>query len=165
MLEDFSLRGIGRQSSGGFLALARDGYEIVLSPDQAAVTNYSTVHRERTWSQFKAGVRSRFGKVPRNDPPPAESDPILEPLDQILALIDSDAVYLTASAFSRGAKMMEDAGEEGEVENFLRRTLRDDIAAGPGVERSDNGAHLIHAKTRTWILRADLLMVLGVRPV
>ncbi len=166
MLEDFSLRAIGHQSSGGFLALARDGYEIVLSPDRDAVTSYSTVHRERTWSQFKAGVRSRFGKrASKAVPPPAESEPIsVEPPEQILALIDLEAIYLTRSAFSRGVKMMGTAGEESEVENFLRQALRGDIVADPAVERSENGAHLIHASTRTWILRADLLMVIGVRP-
>ena len=47
MLEDFSLHGSGRERHG-YLALARDGYEILLNPDREAVVKYSTVHRERT---------------------------------------------------------------------------------------------------------------------
>jgi len=167
MLEDFSLRGVARQSSGGFIALARDGFEIVLSPDRDTVTNYSTMHRERTWSQFKAGVRSRFGTVTRKGlPAPIESTPVsVDSPEQILDLLDIDGIHLSNSAFSRGAKMMEAALEADEVEVFIRQALQEDVAAEPIVECSETGAYVIRALTRTWIVRADLLMILGVRPV
>lgn len=60
MLEDFLLESARRTSGRGFLVLANSGYEIVLSPDRSALTAYRTVHRERTWFQFKTGVPSRY---------------------------------------------------------------------------------------------------------
>ena len=60
MAEDFLLRSARRISKQGYVTLARDGFEISLSPDRAALVGYSTVHKERTWTQVRAGVPSRF---------------------------------------------------------------------------------------------------------
>ncbi|WP_433700810.1 HelD family protein [Nocardiopsis sp. CA-288880] len=54
---------------GGSWALRRDGswllddrgYRLVLSPDARSVTDYQTVHLERSYAQFLAGVPSRYG--------------------------------------------------------------------------------------------------------
>lgn len=139
MLEDFSLRGVARANDG-----------------------------ERTWTQFKSGIPSRFGRKrtkPLSPGPPAGEPVVTEQADGILALVDVDALHFTGSAFGRGAQMMEAAGAGGDVEGFLRDALRRDLAAGPAVERSESGAHITSGATATWILWADLRSVLGARPV
>jgi len=60
VLEDFVLEGARFTTPSGYVKLSRDGYWIVLSPDHGTITAYDTVHRERNWEQFKAGVPSRF---------------------------------------------------------------------------------------------------------
>ena len=89
---------------------------------------------------------------------------VIEPAEQVLALLDVDGVHLTGSALSRGAQMMKVSNQEGEVDDYLRQVLRSDVAARPEVKRSESGAHLIRIPGRTWIVRADLRSVLGVRP-
>jgi hypothetical protein len=60
MAEDFLIRSARRISTEGYVTLAREGFEITLSPDRDALVGYRTVHKERTWTQVKAGVRSRI---------------------------------------------------------------------------------------------------------
>lgn len=60
MLEDFlRVAPQGRKPTGYWL-LAHKGFRVVLSPDCLSMVDYTTVHAERSWSQVKAGVRSRF---------------------------------------------------------------------------------------------------------
>ena len=67
MLEDFLLRSARRVTTKGYLLLAREGYELVLSPGVDVVVGYRTAHQERTWEQVKAGVPSRYGRRSRRD--------------------------------------------------------------------------------------------------
>ncbi|MFL1431954.1 MULTISPECIES: HelD family protein [unclassified Nocardiopsis] len=66
------------------------GYRLVLSPDARSVTDYRTVHKERSHAQFLEGVPSRYGqshlRTPKAEPtgsPQASSgtssDPLPEP--------------------------------------------------------------------------------------
>jgi hypothetical protein len=63
MLEDFLLLRAWRREEDRWI-LSHDGFVLGLSGD-GAVIGYSTAHRERSWSQVKAGVRSRVS-TPRN---------------------------------------------------------------------------------------------------
>lgn len=60
MLEDFLRDATAKRNDGGYWSLARDGYRCTLSPDCSTMVNYKTLHGERSWSQFKAGVPSRY---------------------------------------------------------------------------------------------------------
>lgn len=60
MLEDF-LRDAGQgRKPTGYWVLIHQGYQVVLSPDCLTMVDYTTSHAERSWSQVKAGVKSRF---------------------------------------------------------------------------------------------------------
>jgi hypothetical protein len=60
MLEDFLLDAQTGRRLDGYWLLIREGYRLVLSPDRLSIVGYTTKHAERSWSQVKAGVRSRF---------------------------------------------------------------------------------------------------------
>ncbi len=48
------------RSAHGYVLLTQDGYKLVLNVELDVITGYGTVHRERTWAQYQAGVVSRF---------------------------------------------------------------------------------------------------------
>lgn len=52
-----------RRTGNGFVKLRLKGFSVVLSPELDLVTAYGTNHRERTWAQVKAGVKSRASKL------------------------------------------------------------------------------------------------------
>ena len=60
MLEDFLLKSVQARTESGYLKLFRKGFTLVMSPGLDAITGYSSLHRERTWEQVKAGVASRI---------------------------------------------------------------------------------------------------------
>lgn len=60
MLEDFLQIGAAGQKPSGYWLLIHQGFRMVLSPDCLTMVDYTTVHAERSWSQVKAGVTSRF---------------------------------------------------------------------------------------------------------
>jgi hypothetical protein len=82
MLEDFTLQSVHTTVRGGFVVLSRAGYRVVLSPDLNAITGYSTLHQERTWSQVRTGVASRISRrhrrAPKRPPTPGQLE-ALEP--------------------------------------------------------------------------------------
>lgn len=54
-----------RSESERGIVLRLDGYKLYICPDGTVVTNYWTVHAERTWEQVNAGVPSRFAAAKR----------------------------------------------------------------------------------------------------
>jgi len=99
MLGDFLITS-ARSSAQGYVTLAREGYQITLSPDASTIVGYATVHRERTWAQVKAGVRSRYGRSGARRCRPERGGrlapgPALPP-SQIAASIDTGQVHLTS---------------------------------------------------------------------
>jgi hypothetical protein len=64
MLEDFLLVRAWK-CKGDRWILTRRSYTLVLSGDGSTIVSYSTAHRERSWSQVKAGVRSRITSANR----------------------------------------------------------------------------------------------------
>lgn len=162
MLEDFSLKGVSRGE--GYLTLSRDGFELVLSPDHDALVHYRTVHRERTWSQCKAGIRSRFGAAARPARPRGEPVVLDRPQD-VLTLVDPAVVHLTSTAFSRwDARVRQGAVASADPESELRSALAADVAAQATVDRVESGAYLVTGPRATWILSPDLTAVIGLRP-
>jgi hypothetical protein len=63
MLADFLKRSGRVVSETNYLVLSRDGYRLHIAPNRERITGYTTVHRERTWEQFKREIPSRIGRI------------------------------------------------------------------------------------------------------
>lgn len=50
-----------KRRSGEFTVFSGDGYSITIAPN-GAIVGYAAVHRDRTWHQVRAGIRSRVSK-------------------------------------------------------------------------------------------------------
>jgi hypothetical protein len=176
MLEDFVLNS-ARRRRGGFVLLARAGYELVLDGDLTTLTGYSTVHRERTWAQLRSGVPSRFGGGGRggragvrgsSPPGPTPAAGPRVPVDDLGAILDPAGVFLTArvrGAFARLAGMRSAADEELDavLRERLQQVARTMRTAGPR-EREDGVVEVDHEGWR-WLVRSDARVVIGVAEV
>lgn len=161
MLEDFLLRS-ARSSRNGFVRLARDGYELVLSEDLSAITAYSTAHRERTWAQVQAGVGSRFGKAKREPSGEApEPGPDL-PSDQVAAALDPATVHLTSRTRTSFARLFA-MGELGdaELDGKIRAALVQLKDGHLVVTRTTPCAEIVVGDLR-WLVSDDARRVVGV---
>ncbi|RZL25398.1 MAG: hypothetical protein EOP31_09820 [Rhodococcus sp. (in: high G+C Gram-positive bacteria)] len=159
MLEDFLLKSARRPSSGGYLRLSRNGFDVVLSPDRGTITGYSTIHRERTWEQVKSGVKSRFSGrshggpgVPRPDIGP----PVLA--EDFANTFDPASVHLTVrvrQAFARIHALTSD------VDTTIRQSL---AQWDPRTLVSiDEGLFEIQADNNFWLVSPDCRVLIGVR--
>lgn len=168
MLEDFLLKS-ARSYRDGYAHLAREGFHLSLSPDLSTVVGYSTVHRERTWEQVKAGVPSRFRTVRRASPSPHRRDrtgeqpepgPALDPA-AVGAAVDPATIHLTGLIRTNFARFegMRDATDE-ELDAALRGRLAA-LAGGELGEPRDFGVEIIAAGWR-WIISADAQMAINV---
>ena len=94
MLTDFLDRAAREVSKTGSLALSLEGYRLRINPERNRITGYSTVHRERTWQQIKAGVPSRIGirEVDRTATPP---NPTISKPEPALSPEGDDRVFAT----------------------------------------------------------------------
>jgi hypothetical protein len=82
MLSDFLDKSGRVVSETNYLVLSRDGYRLHIAPSRNRITGYTTVHRERTWEQFKRGIPSRIGPIEAAPMPLLAS---LKPSDMELA--------------------------------------------------------------------------------
>ena len=168
MLEDFLLKS-ARSYRDGYAHLARAGFHLSLSPDLSTVVGYSTVHRERTWEQVKAGVPSRFPKVRRASPSPHRRDrsgaqppagPVLDPAD-VGAAVDPSTVHLTGlirTNFARFAGLRQASDEE--LDAALRARLGA-LAGGELGAPREFGVEIIAGGLR-WIISPDARMAINV---
>jgi DNA helicase IV len=62
MLGDLLAEGRQARRKDGRWHLERDGYRLVLDRSAASVVDYQTVHAERSWAQYRAGVTSRISQ-------------------------------------------------------------------------------------------------------
>lgn len=164
MLEDFLVKSSRRISHDGYIRLARDGYVLTLSPAGHTITGYKTVHRERTWEQFKAGVRSRFksnGKARKASGPVPEPGPKVG-LDDFQRRFDPDSVHLTGRVRTCFAKIanLRWASEE-ELDAQIRAGCAD-FESGKVTQR-DDGCFEVEVADRIWLLTPDCLKLVGVR--
>lgn len=166
MLEDFLLKSARKVSAGGFVVLAREGFELVLSPDCNVITGYSTVHRERTWEQVKAGVKSRIRKKKHQmkrqaaGPTPEPGPPVR--LADIPRVLDPQTIHLTARVRSSYAKVagLSKATDE-DLDAYLRVACRE-LLFGEVVRRADGCVEIIAAGL-TWLVSPDCLVLIGVK--
>lgn len=134
MLEDFLLASARKTTSGGrYLRLSREGFVLITDHAMTAVTGYSTVHRERTWAQVKAGVTSRFASMrrerhlwnrARQQLGRPEPGPVL-PVNGLLAAIDPDTIYISSDTYDWFQKLRRFEGTAigGDGVDILRDSL------------------------------------------
>jgi hypothetical protein len=165
MLEDFLLRS-ARRTRNGFVILARDGYELVLSPELASVTGYSTVHRERTWAQVQAGIKSRFGAKSRGSDrgPSGERPPWRAPLwrDRVAAAVNPQTVYLTARARRSFARLLNlDDVDDAELDRQMRTALIELTSGRTTTDRVEPGTEILAGGLR-WLVADNATSIMGV---
>jgi hypothetical protein len=164
MLEDFLLKSARSVSKGGYLKLSREGYELILSPGRDTMTGYSTVHRERTWEQVKAGVKSRFknrGKARTASGPKPETGPVVE-LSNFGTAFDSATVHLTAQVRSSYAKIAGLAWVSDEELDATIRAACAEFKSGKVVQR-DAGCFEVDVADRIWLVAPDCRSLFGVK--
>lgn len=163
MLEDFLLKSARRKSNNGFLVLSRDGYDLALSPSGNRITGYSTVHRERTWEQVKAGVKSRIkskkGRGASGLPP--EPGPAVE-LSGFRAAFDPVTVHLSARVRRSYERIvgLKSASDE-ELDAAIRAALTE-LSSAKVVQRED-ACFEVDVADRIWLISPDCQSIYGVR--
>ncbi len=172
MLEDFLLKSAHRVSDEGFIFLARDGYVLTLSPKSDAITYYWTVHRERTWAQFKAGVPSRSKRKTRKKRNPKgllreASGPAPAPgqqaaLSDFISVFDPDTVHLTVRV-RRSFAVIDDLvwAPDEELDAEIRRACAKFDASN--VTQLESGNFEVQDHERTWLVSADCRSLIGVK--
>ncbi|MEU3020738.1 UvrD-helicase domain-containing protein [Nocardiopsis sp. NPDC007018] len=91
MLTHLWTSGTWSRNRDGCWLLDDQGYRLVLSPDVRSVTDYQTVHLERSYAQFLAGVPSRYRlNRPEDSEEGAEADLQEDPSAQELAGAPAD---------------------------------------------------------------------------
>ena len=164
MLEDFLVKSSRRISHDGYIRLARDGYVLTLSPAGHTITGYKTVHRERTWEQFKAGVKSRFkahGKARK------ASGLVPEPgtkvgLADFQLSFDPVSVHLTARVRTCFAKIADLRWVSDEELDAQIRVACAEFESGNVTHREDD-CFEVEVADRIWLLTPDCLKLVGVR--
>ena len=164
MLEDFLLRSARRVNSSGTITLARSGYVLTLSPGLDVVVGYASQHRERTWEQVRAGVKSRFGKgayppgkIPKG--PPIELAALRTALDPLTCVLTARARH----AFDRLVQdgVVEAAPDDVAREAALREELRRARDTGACAQRPDGVIEISHLGRR-WVVSPNALGLLGI---
>jgi len=163
MLEDFLLKSARRVTAHGFVRLARDGFELTVSPDLEVIVHYTTAHRERTWSQVKDGVPSRFPGEQNRDPSgePPEPGPPVTP-DELFTVLDADTVHLTGRLRTSYAKLFSLTHESDDVVDAGLRAALASLHSGSVTQR-DDGMFEVMTQDHTWLISADALKVVGVK--
>ena len=162
MLEDFLLKSARKPSSGGYLRLSRNGFDVVLSPDRGTITGYSTIHRERTWEQVKSGVKSRFSSRSRDGsgaPRPELGPPVSA--EDFADTFDPTSVHLTVRVRQAYARLHTPTAPGDDVDTTIRQTLEQwDPQA---LVRLEEGLFEIQADNNFWLISSDCRVLIGVR--
>lgn len=145
--------------SGSYVALSHDGYKLVLNEQLDALTNYGTVHRERTWAQLQAGVPSRFpgGGSKGSKGRLLKEPPAFAPLRCDAATVAVDRHAWRGFGWRLG---LQDRPAE-ELEAALRRFIAELPVAALGAVRTDETVEFTAREVRV-ILSADQRKVVGV---
>ncbi|MBM6401375.1 hypothetical protein [Phycicoccus sonneratiae] len=164
MLEDFILKCARDVHRNGYIGLSRQGYELTIAPSMTVITNYSTVHKERTWEQVKAGVRSRFGHTARASRGPRPEEGPELPAAAVVATLDPVTAFLTSrtlNAFAKlhGLKHVDDASLEAAIREALSIAM---VSGSIGNNDGDTVVAVLHGDF-TWLLSKDARAVVGVR--
>lgn len=163
MIEDFSLAGTHLRD-GKLRILRHQGYELLFDPATTALIGYSTVHRDRTWEQVKAGVPSRMSRKTQAAGAMrawTEQRPAGEPVLSAEALrdaLDPDAISVSPRAAARWEKLSSARGADTDTtdarDGALREALRAAVCTGQ-IARREDGLWLIAEHERQWLITED----------
>lgn len=164
MLEDFLLVRAWRRV-GDRWVLTQRAYRVGLSSD-GSVIGYSTAHRERSWSQFKAGVPSRLTRTaPRRRRNQGQARELESAVLDEASLRAIDPASLDAN--SHALKNYRRACREGigalTVASLFQETLAADLLTSEAVlaEVSEHPAWVVYGADIRWTIRADGMKLLG----
>ncbi len=163
MLEDFILKSAKRTLKSGLVQLSREGFVLVVTPNGDSIRGYGTVHRERTWEQVKAGVRSRFksGGLVRTAAGPAPDEGPAVDLDAFPKSFEPAHIYLTARVRQAFAKLCEmGSTSDGDLDEAIRSSVKDSLP-GDITQCSDGGFELRGADV-VWRISADCRRLIGI---
>ncbi|QRY53816.1 hypothetical protein [Mycolicibacterium septicum] len=164
MLEDFVLNSVHTVTRSGLIRLSRHGYQLMLSPDRGRVVGYSTNHRERTWEQVKAGVKSRvrdLRAIRHASGTAPEVGPTVE-LASFHEVFNPATVHLTGhvrKSFARMAKLTE--ASDTDLDAALRTALAQ-LGLRDVLQR-DTGIFDVADHERSWMVSADCRSLIGVK--
>lgn len=173
MLEDFLLRSARSLSPKGFISLAHSGYELVLSPDGGALVDYRTLHRERTWAQYRAGVPSRFsGKRdarhskaynrPEIGDRPASGE--AQSIEGIRGHVSARSIHLMWRVRSAYAylRRVDQSVPDDDLDSALRAEFEAGLESGTWSQREDGRFELSDSES-VWLVSEDGLILIGVK--
>ncbi len=163
MLEDFLVQSAKQTSRSDYLRLARQGFQLILSPHRDVITGYSTIHRERTWSQVKSGVRSRFKRRPNPQlhVPTREQGPPVD-IGGFRATWDASSAHLTVRVKRSYASIAElRAATPDELEAAIRSAAAD--LGEAAVQQRQDGLFEVTLAGQDWLVAPDAQSLIGVR--
>lgn len=168
LLDAAATRGRHTRTANGNHRLTVDGFTLVLTPDGATVISYRTLHAERTPSQVRNKVPSRFyaARSKRKADWLAQRDRWLNevppegwlPHEQVPGSFDPDRVWIT------GAVVAHDNPEVAAAREAVRETLRHAAAEGKWTA-GQGGCHILEWNGRRWTVSPDGRGVLGCDPL
>jgi len=158
MLEVFLTEGRHIRQQDGYWLLDKDGYRLVLSPDVAVITSYRTVHHDRSFAQFAAGVKSRVSRkeLPITRPALGQRPGLLPELPaSAVDRIDPAALYLGESVASAFDRLLPELStlDDTRFEERLRARLAADLSERP-VAALD-AYFLVVGEEISWAVRRD----------
>jgi hypothetical protein len=174
LLDDAAARGKRYRRETLIHTLSVDGFTLVLSPDGTTILSYRTVHAERTPSEVRNKVPSRFKHKHKHKPErsPEEVTALLAERDrtvsevppdrwlsttQVADFFDPDRTRITASVVKHGHP------NRYSILDDIREELRGAVANGRW-EVADNGCHVLQHLQRRWTISPDGRGVLSCTP-
>lgn len=147
-VEELLESGFHEEDERGYHVLFAEGYRVVVSPDLDAVVSYDTLHRERSLSEVREGVPSRFRGRGLSRA-------------QLLAVDDA---FIDEISVPRG--VLADHLGDGEIEE-LRDEVRDAVADALEDEAVESSGSSFWLRGKEWEvrLRSDGKRVQEVRPL
>lgn len=166
LIRDAAASGTRHRTNDGSHRLSHRGFTIVVSPDGTVVTGYQTSHLERTPSQVRDKVPSRFGHgrqrvVEAFASPSARDQAVGNPPRmtsiEIATVFDPDRVWITSAVVDHSLP------DRDLVVDGIRDALRRAARGGQWVAGAA-GRHNLHHRGRRWIISSDGTCVLSCRP-
>jgi hypothetical protein len=155
LLEDALHHGKARQLPNGRWQVMTAGYQATLSADGAAVIKYATVHRERSYAQIRAGVRSRIStttKLPtgyqRDEQQPRPSTPGTPLSIESVRLIDPSKLALTGRAIRELARQGLAGHDDTSTRALIASDLTTDLSAAE-ITTAEHG-HIVEGSAIRW---------------
>jgi hypothetical protein len=163
-------RGKHIRDNRGYHRLSADGFTLIISPDDSTITSYHTLHAERTPSEVRNKVPSRFGR--RKMRTPEEWAAWHEERDRAVSEVPAELWVPTAAisdhfdpSRTRITTAVADPArpDRREVLDSVREALRQAAAAGQW-NSAEDGHHFLDHEGRRWTISADGRGVLGCEP-